>query len=768
MLHNLTGGFTQLGGSASILYLVGGSVLGMIIGVIPGLSTVVILSIILIFVNHIDLTGTLCLFLGAQCGSYYSASVSAILLNTPGHPEAFPITFDGYPMARDGQPGRALGLSACSTCVGGFIGCAILVAFIPIINTLPNLFHPPEFVAVVTLAMMLVGTLGSDSVAKAIISAGIGLMIASIGAASTDGTVRYAFGSPNVISGISLVAVAIGAFAIPQMVMIFGTGTTTARQDLTGKEMVDVEGVAITKGFNKELFGGVVETFRHWVVLIQSGVVGGLTGIIPGIGGFTGNFMAYGIAKQLSRKPELYGTGTPDGIIAPEGSSLAKEAGHMIPLLGLGIPGGVAGALFLGALAIKGLTVGYGFTTIHPTVSYEIVWIIALSGLIGTIAGLLVGKWIAKVTRVPGPILVPFIVAVCVIGPFLAETSFFAVMEMLVFALVGLVLRRLRYSLGSFAIGLVLGPTFEQNIFLTRNVYKGYSFITERPFADCIFAVAIVVLVLKGFEMRREKKKYAAAKEAALVGITDPAQLAEARQAQDLRDAPYPILAPLTTLGLIAYAVIFVAYGVSHYSQSNYVMPLVGGTLTAVPAFFLIPKDIRGYLRHRRFKLQLASTHNVNAREAGVLLRRLEAVRGVVAPLNAYETVDAVQSASAMGFSPTELQPSEPTVAPEPPKTGVKVIPPIEEKAWHRTGQYTREIYCYLWIFGLVGGCWVFGFIWSVPVFMFLYGMACVRRYIPTIQGRLFFSVLSAAVMWLFTYELFKLIHLTFTPVIHL
>src|SRR5262249_4590097 len=145
----------------SLLYLIAGSLLGMVLGIIPGVSSVVILSVILIFAFEINVTNALCLFLGANCGGYYSASLSSILTNPPAHPEAMPIALDGYPMARSGAPARALGLSACSTCIGGFIGCAVMVAFLPIMDELSNVFYPPDYSALMILAMLLVGSLGT-------------------------------------------------------------------------------------------------------------------------------------------------------------------------------------------------------------------------------------------------------------------------------------------------------------------------------------------------------------------------------------------------------------------------------------------------------------------------------------------------------------------------------------------------------------------------------------------------------------------------------
>src|SRR5262245_10558996 len=273
----------------------------MLLGIIPGVSSVVIGSVILIFAFEINVTNALCLFLGANCGGYYSGSVSAILMNTPAHPEAMPTALDGYPMARSGGPARALGLSACSTVVGGFIGSAIVVLFLPIMDSLSNVFYPPDYSALMILAMLLVGSLGTDSIGKAVAAAGLGLLASSVGPSMITGVPRYTFGVPSLLGGISVIALALGVIVLPLMMVVFGTGTAIAWQDMTGKDMRKFELVEAelgATGYYKQLWGGVLETFLHWKILIQSGIVGGITGMVPGIGGFTGNYMAYGIAKQ--------------------------------------------------------------------------------------------------------------------------------------------------------------------------------------------------------------------------------------------------------------------------------------------------------------------------------------------------------------------------------------------------------------------------------------------------------------------------------------
>jgi putative tricarboxylic transport membrane protein len=757
MWSHLLDGLTSLGSVSAIAYLFVGAIIGMVVGVIPGLGTPVVLTIVLAFVYKIDLTATLAIFLGTYAGSYYSASVTSILLNTPAHPEAFAITLDGYPMARKGQPGRALGLSAASTCLGGVIGCVILVGFIQVINQLPGIFHPPEYLALVLLALLLVATFSTDSLPKAIVSVGIGLLVASIGQSLETGEFRYTFGQDSLFDGVSLIALFLGCFAIPQMVMTFGTGTTTAREDMTGHEVDYKSVVPLSGGAPREIAGGVAETFRHWPVVLQGGVVGAVTGIIPGIGGFAANFLSYGIAQNISRKREQFGTGIAEGIIAPEGSSLSKEAGTMVPILGLGIPGSVGGALLIAALTVKGLPTGPEFTTDNPTVTYEIVWIILLAGIIGTALGVALGPLLAKVTRVPGPLLVPFIMALAVIGPFVSSVTFFDVGEVLVFAIIGFFLRRLRYSLAAFAVGLVLGPTLETNIYLTHSIYHGVSFLGSRWLADVLLFISLLVIVLKGTEVFRKRRARSASEAEELSHVTDPAERLTVLRRQRLKRAgTHPLLELEMLIALLALALFAGIYAVEHFQFTDAIMPVVGAGMVGVASLAALPGAILNYVFYRRNK------------DAGPAAAAVTAPVPPAAPL--VVPLPGLASAAAAAEVATERVATVAAVAEtdEEPAGLASSFPPIRERAWGFYGEYTREILGFAWLAGIVAGCYLIGFTWAIPVFMVIYGAFCTRRFLRTWQAQAIFTVASAAVMWVITYEIFTQLALSFTPVLSL
>jgi len=779
MLTQLMNGLTALDNGQAVAYLVAGSLIGMFLGVIPGLGGSVILSIVLAFIYHISITGVLCLFLATNAGSYLSSSFAAILLNMPSHPESFAVTLDGYPMSRRGEPGRAIGISASATCVGGLIGCIALVGFIQIINPLGTIFHPPEYVGLIVLTMLLIASLGTDLISKALISVGLGLMLASVGQ-SLNGVERYTFGTLGLLSGLSLVAVVLGTVALPQMVMLYGTGTATAHQDMLGRTIApDEGGITLGKGMARQVVQGLTDPFRHPFILIRSAVVGVCTGLIPGIGAFTANFMSYSIAEQSSRKRRhLYGTGIPEGVIAAEGSSLSKEAGHMVPLIGLGIPGGVGGALFLAALTIKDIAPGYGFVTRYPTLTYEMVWIILIGGLIGQFAAVLAAPLLARVTVVPGPALFPFVVALSVVGTFVSTTSYFAVVEMLLFCFVGFVLRRLRYSLASFVIGLVLGTILETNIYQTHALYPGASFLLQRPLADAFVVIAVAFTLLKARQARKGARSAATtaavgqhpSPEPVAVGVGG-AEALDRIAARQAAGTEFPLLGMLTSVGLFVAGASWLGYGVATYDFNAGLLPCIGAGLVTICSLWRVVRDVPAYVVSRR------TTSDVAAVPAIAMADR--AAAGELAVVGSGRML-VEENVSIDGELPDSPQSGagDDVPAGEPLDVGAtrstwrrrqsRLDSPLVTHAWGRDGEYTREMAALFWIGEATVLCYVLGFAAGVLLFCLSYCLFATRRIFPRLTRRLIFTALCSAAMWGVTYWILGTIHIYFLPLINL
>ena len=748
MLGQLLSGLSAAVGSGSaIAFLVGGVLLGVFVGVIPGLSGAVVLSIALVFVYKINLQATLVLFLAVSAASFFSASVGSILLNTPAHPEAFPATLDGFPMARKGQASRALGISALSTALGGLLGCLVLIGIFQVVTPLTTAFHPPEYVAVIVLAMFLVSTQGRIPASKSLASVGFGLLISSIGTSAITGTVRFDFGSPYLLSGIPLGVFAIGVFAIPQMILLFGRAKNVVSEDLEGRAVEDTAPTEIGNDARGQILTGFRDVRQHWLVLLQGAIVGVITGIIPGIGGFAANYLSYSTAKQLSKRRDSFGTGVPEGLIAPEASSIAKEAGGLVPTLGLGIPHGTASALFLAALAIQDKQVGIGFIGQNFALSYEMVWIIAIAGVLGSLVGIALVPLLSRVTKVPGPCLFPIIVALCVTGVYVTEVAMFYLWELCVLALIGLVLRRLGYSLASMLMGLVLGPTLESNIYLTHTVYPGLSFLWRRPGADVVFLLAIAVLVFHVLQLRRAARRDAA-------GSAGKQQVAA---------RPYPLLEVLASGVIAAVSVAAVVYSIAYFDFAAGILPEAAGCLAGAAALWRLSFDIPVCVRYFREKNRAAmppADGEVPGREGPAVESLIE--EGPVGwrpPVGAGADGGLVREVSV---APREMVAA--TVR-TPTRVGSwlrdrQIPPPIAERAWGKDGQYTRELLAFGWLVAAVLLSYLLGFAVGMLCLCLLYGLFSVRRVFRTWLPRIVFAGASAIVLYFAISALFQVLNI--------
>ncbi len=756
---------TALGSAPAIGILLGGVVLGVLIGVIPGLSGAVVLSITLAFVYSISLQATIVLFLGVAAASFFSASVASILMNIPAHPESFPVTLDGYPMAVRGEAARALGISATSTAIGGVIGCICLVGIFQVITPLTVLFHAPEYVAIITLAMLLVATQSRIPTSKALISVGIGFLVASIGTSTITGSTRFDFGSPYLLTGIPLSVVAIGIFAVPQMVMIFGTGTSYVRQDFRGRriDVPDETPRYAGKDVPIQIARGVRDTLRHWRVLVQGAAVGVASGIIPGIGGFTANYISYGIAQRLvGRRGVLFGTGVPEGIIAPESSSISKEAGGLVPTLGLGIPHGTASALFLSALAIQDVNVGIGFVAKHQVIAYEMVWVIGIAGVLGAFIGIVMVPLLIRITRIPGLCLFPLIISTCAVGTYLANVSFFYEWELCVIGIAGLVLRRLGYSLPTLLMGVVLGSTFESNIYLTHTLYSGASFLWKRPDATLIFALAVGVLVLNVVQRSR------IAKARGNKEIKDSLrQILRIGRGRSDEQSQYPVLELAVSSTVFVASVLVLCYSFWFFSFGTGALPEVAAATALVGALMRLPTDARACLSARAERKP--SFSDVDG--YGVGSAKMDSTALLGPGFGAEPSGPAFAEAEMEGARKVEI-PAVLTRA-NRDEQAAELNPrllslrsanfgsPVLENRWGLQGQYSREIAAFGWLFGTLFLTYLVGFEIGIPVFCFIYGLIVLRRVFSSLAARAIFSAGSAVAFYLLVAELFHVLTIT-------
>lgn len=763
--HLLQGLDATVGSWSALAYLAAGVLLGVVVGVLPGLSGVVVISIALVFVYKLDLQATLVFFLGVHAAGTYSASISSILLNTPAHPESVPVGIDGYPMSRRGEGARALGISAASTAVSGIVGGILLVLAFHAVDTLGTLIHPPDMVAIIVLAMFLVATLGVRRTSKAVISIGLGFLLASIGTSHITGQSRFTFDSIYLLSGVSLAVVAIGTFAIPQMVELYGIASRVSkRRHLLADGTTDPDDAIRAGGSLRDTLGGVAEALRHWVILLRSTVIGFFGGVIPGVGGFATNYISYGVSRQLSRKRgHLYGTGIPEGIIAAEGSSLAKEEGSKVMSLGLGLPTGTASALFIVALAIQGVQPGIGFIDRHPVQAYEIVWVLVICTLLGTLVGVLAGPQLARITQVPGVLLFPFVVAFCLIGVYIADVTYLAMGEIVVFGVVGLMLRRLGYSLGAYMMGVVMGPALEQNVYLSHTLNPGWSVFTRRPVADVIAALSIIVLVLKVREVRRNERA-AAARTAA--GVEGKRRGVFTRGGKESR---HPLLDVIVTSTLVVLSLVAGIYSLTHYDGITGALPEICSGMILLGGLWQLPRQVVT-LAARRADRTVAGdrpvlpvvaptspapaglpptpdTGSTAPRPATSLATAGEpvlAAAGGPAPHGSALTAGITTVVEDAAIEAESDEPDDIMTSADGSLAGAG----IRRRSWGRNGQYTREVVAVAWIAGSALLCYLLGFRLGIAIFAVGYALFAASHSLYTMRRKVIFAAASVLVLY--------------------
>ncbi|MCF8563144.1 tripartite tricarboxylate transporter permease [Alicyclobacillus tolerans] len=493
MLSALLAGLSSLLTVKGLLFLLLGSLLGTIVGTIPGLGGAVLLTMLLPFIYGMPVIPALSLLLAAHTGIYFSGSITAILLNTPGAPESAATTFDGYAMTKQGKAPRALGISAVSTTIGGWIGVALLLIVIPLMFQLIKLFQPSEYLMLAILAIVLIGQMRSGSLTKGLLSGLFGLMISFVGYDPITGVQRFTFNLLALYNGFSITAVALGLFAFAEMFHLYSAirpASQGAKLEIKG----NVPGSRVVDG--------VRDVFKHPWLMIRSAILGTLLGVVPGIGGVAANFISYGQALKTSKHPEKFGTGIPEGIIAPESSSISKEAGNLIPTVALGVPGGVGMAVLMSGFTILGIVPGPTMLTNHLDAVFAMALVIAIGSLVSSAMGLGIAPYLAKVSQVQGQVLVPFILALGTLGVYAADRSVGQVAALLGFGLVGLMMKRFHYSIPAAMIGYILGGVAEKNLYLVQQL-QGWS-IFERPLTD--FMVVIILALVIGPYIRRHKK----------------------------------------------------------------------------------------------------------------------------------------------------------------------------------------------------------------------------------------------------------------------
>jgi len=483
-----------------LLPLVIGTAAGVVGGALPGVTITMTIILVLPFTFGLDPLQGLATMTGVYVGGCAGGLVTACLIGIPGTPSAIATTFDGFPMARNGQPGRALWLGTWASCIGGLLGAIFLIgATVPLARFALE-FGPWEFFALFVFALSMVAGLVESSLAKGLLSGALGLIVTVLGNDPVMGHTRLTLGIPMLEGGIDFLPVLIGVFAFAQI-------------------MTDVERMGGAARFGDAVDRSLSLAVSHvrviWEILsrpfllLWSSLVGVVIGVLPAIGGSAANMLAYDQAKKFSRHPERFGKGTPEGIIASESSNNANVGGSLVTIMAFGIPGDAVTAVMLGALTIHGIQSGPLFISQNTTLAYGMFAAYLLAHPI-MVAIMWVGsRWMLRVTTVPKAVLFPVVLVLCVVGAYALNNTMSNVYVLLSFGVLGYAMVKFGFPLAPFILGVILGDQIEINLVRAIMTDANPWLFLTRPISGVLIAASVASVVFALWQHRRHQKRLA-------------------------------------------------------------------------------------------------------------------------------------------------------------------------------------------------------------------------------------------------------------------
>lgn len=488
MIEGLLMGFWTLMSPMNIGILILGCVMGTFIGMMPGLGPVTAVSLLVPVVLTMEPATAMVLLASIYYGAMFGGSTASVLINAPGESSSVPTTFDGYPMARKGQAGKALALCAWGSFVGGTIATLMLMLAAPTLASWALTFQAPEYFALMVLGLTAVAAFTEGGgVLKALLMTVVGLMLATVGTDVADGVERYTFGISDISDGLSFVLLAMAAFALAEAI------TAALRNEPVSEEAKkaargDVGSLKLTKDDVKE----VAPT------MARSSVLGFIVGVLPGAGATIAAFMSYAVERNLATgaRRDAFGKGSRRGVTAPETANNAAAGGAYVPLLTLGIPGSGTTAVILGALVALGVQPGPRLYVEQSSMFWTVVVSMYLGNLVLLIINLPLIPYIARTLAIPEQMLVPLILFFCLIGVYLVSFNTFDLWMLIGLAVICVGLRLVDYPMAPLLLGFVLGKLMEENLRRALLVNDGsFAFLWERPITAILLAISIACVM---------------------------------------------------------------------------------------------------------------------------------------------------------------------------------------------------------------------------------------------------------------------------------
>jgi TctA family transporter len=461
-----------------LITIVASSIIAVLAGIIPGIGGLTLLILALPFIAGRDPLMCLTFMTVAQATSTIGGLMTAILVGVPGVPSNAADILDGFPMARQGKAARAIGAALSAAALGGIASVAFAFVMIPLVLPLLMVLKSPELFSLIVLGLTFLSVLTQGSPLKGLMSAFLGILFACIGFQSKTGIERFTFGNPYLYDGIEPVVMLMGLLALPVLVELVGMNKPITESTPVG-----------TYG---EVLAGVGETFKRLWLWFRCTLIGYVVGVIPGIGGETSVWVSYAHAKQTSKHPETFGQGNVEGVIAAQSAGSSRSGGDLLVTLAVGIPGSASMVLIMAAFILLGIQPGPKLLTEHTSLSFALLQIIAFSNVIAAIIAMVALPICIKITRVSPQILFCIIAPLIYVGVYVSNELMLNLIVMLMVMVLGILLRKYKYSIPSFILGFIMGRLFEY--YLWQGVdYYGNTFFTTPISLGLLFLVFVVL-----------------------------------------------------------------------------------------------------------------------------------------------------------------------------------------------------------------------------------------------------------------------------------
>lgn len=477
-------------------YLLAGSLFGLVIGVIPGLSGHFAMAMAIPFLYTMAPNAGIAFLLGAHATVAQGGGITAILFSTPGTGQNAATLLDGPPMRDKGLAGVAVGAALMSCFMGATFGAVSLALLLPVLQEVVLLFGPAEVVVLAFLALTFVAVLGKEDMTRGLIAAFLGLLLSMIGLDNVTNQERFTFGFLELTDGLALVPVILGLFAVAEIADLW-----TKRVSLSGSQIAPLS----AKETQKQIFEGIRISLSKWWLVIRCSFIGTLMGLIPGLGSAPAAFVAYGHAQQTSKSKETFGKGNIEGVIGPEAANDAVEGGALASTIAFGIPGSSSMAILLGGLFVLGMDTGPVMINEQVDIVFLMIFTIIIGNFIGTVVGMFLVNPLTRATYLRPSILVPVLIVIIFTGAYAVHNSVFDIWVALAFGVLGYFMKEFNFSRAAMLIGFVLGHAIEKNLYIALKLSGPFFFLDTIPLILSLITLGFLVYSIWGHKLRWKK-----------------------------------------------------------------------------------------------------------------------------------------------------------------------------------------------------------------------------------------------------------------------